>query len=251
MKATQLLHDPTEPNLREALLLFTSATERDTSFARAYAGIAETWLHLGARGYEDFSPMFEMMGPAARRSLELGLDLAEPHLAMGNLYFAQDLYEEARAEIEKTIQLNPNLAYALLGVMRAALSRLDDAVTSFERRYELDPLSIDSALSLSRFYAWAGRQAESFDVLQRTLQLNPRNPSTHQGFASYYTWYEDYAKAQESIDKARELGGDEYDQKWLQGMLYALTGKREKAEELIEYYKGMRRKVRVLVGYST
>jgi TolB-like protein len=244
IRAKQLLGDVNEANLREALSLFTKATELDPTFARAFAGVAEAWFKLGVMQYEDFGKVIEKMRPAAKRSIELGPNLAEPHYATGILYEAQDFHEEGTVELKKAVQLNPNLAeaYSFLGVLKANLSNLAEAIGFFEKRLELDPLSINAWLELSGFKRWAGMKVESFDLLQKTFQLYPKNPATHLwGFADYYMWYEDYPKAQKSIDEARALGAEEYDINGPQGILYALTGKKEKVTELIRYYKELMR----------
>jgi adenylate cyclase len=244
MRAKQLLRDLNQANVREALSLFTEAAELDPTFARAFAGIAEAWFSLGIGQYEDFSRVIEKMRPAAKRSLELGPNLAEPHYAMGMLYEAQDLHEEGTLEFKKAVQLNPNLAeaYTFLGVLQANSSSLAEAIEFFEKSLELDPLSINAWLTLSSFKRWAGMKVESFNLLQKTFQLYPKSPATHLwGFATYHMWYDDYPKAQESIDEARALGAEEYDINGPQGILYALTGKKEKVKELIGYYKELMR----------
>jgi len=251
MKGKQLLGESTEANLRAALAHFTRATEIDPKFSKAYAGIAQTWFSLGGNGYEDFSLMAPKITAAARKSLELGPDFAEAHLAMGLMYMNQDLHEDQRAEIERAIQLNPNLAeaYPVLGSSQMVLSRLEDAIGSYENRYKLDPLSIDAAVSLSQVYLFAARQDESFALLQKALQLHPRNPTVYLwGFSYYYMYHGDYFKAQESIDRAKELGGEQFDVKWAQGLLDALMGKNERVAEQIEYFKGMKDESTGVVG---
>jgi adenylate cyclase len=243
IRAKQLLRDTIQANIRESLSLFTKATELDPDFSKAYAGITEALFYLGSRGYEDFTRVVENMRLAAEKSLELGPHLAEPHYAMGIVYESQDLHAEAALEFKKAIKINPNLAdaYTWLGLLVANLSGLNEALPYYEKVLELDPLSINAWLELSGCYRWIGRKAESYKLLQRVLELYPKNPATFLwGFANYYMWFEEYTKAQESIDKARYLGAEEYDIKWPQGILYALTGKREKVVELIEYYKELR-----------
>ena len=56
-------------------------------------------------------------------------------------------------------------------------------------------------------------------------------------------WNQDYAKAQEHLDKFAELGASQPDTKRshaaYQGFLYGLLGKRKEAEELIDYLRGL------------
>ena len=90
---------------------FQRATEIDSRFAAAYAGLADCYATLGYLSY--FSPADSF--PAARRyatkALELDPSLAEPHasLAFVELYFDWD-WPGAEAEFRRAIALDPSYA---------------------------------------------------------------------------------------------------------------------------------------------
>ena len=246
LRANQLLHENLgESSRREALSLFTQATERDPRFARAYAGIARTWFQLGNAGNENFSKITEKGGPSAMKSIELAPHEAEGHLAMALIYMAQDKFESVRLEVQKALQFNPNLAeaYDTLGSVQMNLDGPDTAIKSFEAAHELDPLSLGTVWDLILVYHALGRKTHALEVLQKTAKLYPTSPWPHLQFARYYIWNQDFLKAQEHLDKFSELGASQPDTKTshaaFQGLLYGLLGKRREAEALIDYLRGL------------
>ena len=246
MRANRLLHEQwTMSSQREALSLFTQAIERDPGFARAYAGIARTWFQLGTFGYENFSMITEKGKPAAMKSIELAPYEAEAHHAMAMIYLAADKFELVRSEAQKALQFNPNLAeaHAIMGAVQMNLDGPETAIKSFETSLELDPFSIGTLSDLMVAYQALGRTAQALDALQKTAKLHPTSPLLHVQFAKYYTWNQDYRKAQEHLDMASALGSDQPDTKMFhahaQGVLYAMREKRREALELIDYLRGL------------
>jgi adenylate cyclase len=255
LRANQLLHENLgESGRREALSLFTQATERDPGFARAYAGIARTWFQLGNAGNENFSKITENGKPAAMKSIELAPHEAEGHLAMALIYMAQDKFESVRSEVQKALQYNPNFAeaYDTLGIVQMNLDGPDTAIKSFQVALELDPFSLGTPENLALAYHALGRKADALEVLQKTAKLYRMSPWPHLQFARYHTWNQDYFKAQEHLDRFSELGASQHDTKRshaaFQGLLYGLLGKRKEAEELLDYLRGLDNESARLLG---
>ncbi|MBI3859545.1 MAG: tetratricopeptide repeat protein [Thaumarchaeota archaeon] len=232
MRAKQLIHQSTEPSLREAIPLLESAVARDPSFSRAYSAMAQGWMKIAAGGYEPFEVVFTKGEPAARKALELGPDRAESHAAMAGIHSSIDRYAEATAEAEKAIRINPNLedAYVFLGIQYGGAGNLDKALATFQKAYDLDPLSFGASNFLALILRVMGRFDESIKVLQRALEYNPRHPRILAGLAEAYMLKGDFAKAQEFIDAVFKINPDEPLAIMDQGLLYAFTGRREAAE---------------------
>ena len=246
LRANHLLHEPwSMPNFKEALALFSQAIERDTRFARAYAGIARAWFFLGTSGYENFSMINEKGKPAAEKAIELAPYEAEAHIAMSMIYLAQDKFELVISEAKKALQFNPNLAeaYQTLGIAQESLEGPAAAIKSFETSLELDPFSLGTIADLVVAYQALGRTAHALELLQKTARVHPTSPEPQLGLARYYMWNQDYLKAQEHLDRYMELGDNRPEIKMsgasLQGTLYAFRGKRREAEELVDYLSGL------------
>ncbi len=65
-------------NLEKAVELFKQATEKDSTYSRAYAGLAESYLILGDWGFLPSKEAFPNAREGAKRALEIDNSLAEP-----------------------------------------------------------------------------------------------------------------------------------------------------------------------------
>jgi DNA-binding winged helix-turn-helix (wHTH) protein/TolB-like protein/Tfp pilus assembly protein PilF len=157
-------------NFDEAVTSLQEATLLDDRFARAYAGLARARVSRGRPPRED--------GPAslaaARKALELDPQLAEGHLALGDVLF-KDLLDRqlAGAEYRQAVALAPGDAethYAYAAYL-AALGRHDEAIAAVERARELDPASMMIASDYSWFLYLARRYDEATLQARNTLKL--------------------------------------------------------------------------------
>jgi adenylate cyclase len=232
VRAMQLSHERTERRLREAVDLLNLAVSEDPMFARAYAGLSQTWRYLGV-GYEDFTVATHNAEVAATKALELDPSSAEAHASMALVESNLDRFEESIAEAEKAIEINPNLAYAhhCLGLGYAAVGRLDQALAAFRRSFELDPLSVLEGFDLFMVCQAAGKKQEGVAVLERMNELHPNTPLVYAGLAWHYTWERDYVRAREMLDKGLAINPKEFFLRMYQGVLYAITDRRKEALE--------------------
>jgi tetratricopeptide (TPR) repeat protein len=232
VRATQLSHERTERSLREAVDLFKRAVSEDPTFARAYAGLSQTWRRLGVT-YEDFTAATHNAEVAATKALELDPSSAEAHASMALVQSNLDRFDESIAEAEKAIEINPSLAYAhhCLGLDYASVGTLDQALAAFRRSFELDPLSVLEGFDLFLVCQAAGKKQEGVAVLERINELHPNTPIIYAGLAWHYTWERDYIRAQEMLDKGLAINPKEFFLRMYQGVLYAIAGRRKEAQE--------------------
>ena len=235
IKGVQLFHEGTASALRESVALFDKAIGRDPSFARAYAALCLSWLRIAISGYEDFHIVGLNAEPAAKKALELNPASAEAHAAMASVCNALDRFGEVVTEAEEAVRLNPNLAEAhvALGVVQASMGKLQAGLEALERAYELDPLALHTVDLLARVARVAGNEKRSFEVLERMNELSPNNPRVLIGLAETYMVRQDFAKAQELLNLGMKTGQREPVLRLDQGLLYALTGRKREAEEML------------------
>jgi adenylate cyclase len=236
LRGIQLSYEGGEDNLRDAAKLFERVISMDPSFALAYVGYADVWGGLANRGYEEFSAVSEKAEPAARKALVLDPDSAEAHAIMSQVHSLLDRFDLAIAEAEKAIRINPSIseAHSSLVMLYGTQRGIDEALVEAQRAYELDPLSFETGGMLARLAQWTGNNGLALDVLTRLNELNPRNTGAVLGLASYYTWQRDFSKAQEMLETARKLSPNEPHGRIAQGVLFAVTGKREKARKVLD-----------------
>jgi adenylate cyclase len=90
----------------QARQMFEKALALDPQYAAAYAALSFTqmmdWLYWGT-----FGVPLEQISALAQRAVELDGSLALPHSALGYVYLWQQQYEQAIAEAERAIVLDP------------------------------------------------------------------------------------------------------------------------------------------------
>jgi serine/threonine protein kinase/Tfp pilus assembly protein PilF len=155
-----------------ALELYSRAIERDASYARAYAGIAQccAFLYQNAGGHaEDLGRADE----AARRALALDPESAEAHAACGVALSLHGEHAQAGAEFETAIHSDPNLFEAHYFYARDCFARGDDegAVRHYEAAMRARPDDFQSPLLAAQSYARLGRQAQADEARRRGVRL--------------------------------------------------------------------------------
>lgn len=234
MRAMQLYHESTDQSVRESIVLFNHAIAMDPTFARAYAGLAHSYCTLAGLGLEDFS-VVNKAETAARKALELGPGVAEAHSAMADVDAYLDRFEEGIAETRRAIELNPNdsEAHVSMAIEYASIGKLDQARESAKRAYELDPLSFRPAMHLGMITLMAGNQDDALAIFNRLQGLHPRNPRALTIQAELHMMSNDFSQAERIMEGAWKMAPDDPVVRLDRGMLYALTGRRNEAEEVL------------------
>jgi len=236
IKGTQLAHEGTEPELREAVSLLEKAVAKDNGFTRAYAALGNVWATLATGGYEDFGVVEAKAEPMIKKALQLEPDSAEANAAMARVCYVLDRFDQIRIYGERALRTNPNLAetYVALGVEASSMLRLQEGLGLLERAHELDPLETYNADLLARVARVAGENDKAIAVLQKMDRLSPSNPRTLGGLGESYMLAGDYERAQEYLKRAAEANPGEPLVMINQGLLYALTGRRAEAETVLD-----------------
>jgi TolB-like protein/DNA-binding winged helix-turn-helix (wHTH) protein/Tfp pilus assembly protein PilF len=168
--------------MKKAAEYFQAAIDDDPDYARAYAGLADSYNLMA-----NFQVMFTAQAyprarAAAMKALELDPDLAQAHLALARVkhHFEWD-WAGAEVEYKRTIELNPNysVAHYAYAWFLTDVGRFDDAMRELHRAQELDPGSIIVATNLGRTLYHARRYDEAIVELQRAVAMDPSRRFSH------------------------------------------------------------------------
>jgi DNA-binding winged helix-turn-helix (wHTH) protein/tetratricopeptide (TPR) repeat protein len=135
----------------EAETALEEATLLDPGFAPAYAELALVRLHIPAMMATSSS--VEVTEAAARHALALDPDLANAHLALGQILLNHSRdWAGAGRELQRALELDPDNAEAhhVNSLYLAALGRHAEARAAAERARRLDPAS----MLVGSDYAW-------------------------------------------------------------------------------------------------
>src|SRR5262249_27175387 len=134
------------------------AIELDPNCALAYAGLADSYqvfIFHGGLSPIDYCPRAKA---AAEKAIGIDDGLAEAHTALAYVKYLYDWdWAGADAEFRRAIKLNPNYATAhqWYGEYLGLMGRFDEALAEREKALRLDPLSpiITSEQGYSYLYA--------------------------------------------------------------------------------------------------
>jgi len=209
LKGRYFWNKRTEEALETSLEYFGQAIEKDPDYAAAYAGLADSYLHLAH--YSGVPPQEAMAKAEAAtlKALEIDPQLAEAHASLGHLRMHEWDWSASEKEFRRAIELNPNYSivhYWYAGLL-AQLGRHPEAATEFDRALELDPLSliINERAGASRYMA---RQYDlAIEQFQRTLAMDPYFVPARQSLGLAYVQKGLYDEAIQELKAAKDLPG--------------------------------------------
>jgi TolB-like protein len=167
----------TDAGFARANEAFARALTIDPQFAPAHAGLADVaavraWY--GTLG-GDLATNEELRRAAAEAEVALDIDplLAAAHAAMAVVSFLQHRWADAERQFQRAFQLNPNyaVAYHWHAHLLAAQGRLDEALAELEKSIALDPLSFVTLVIYASQLNFARRYEDVISVTDRALAL--------------------------------------------------------------------------------
>ena len=144
LKGRYFWNKRTPEGFQQAVEHFEQATGRDPTYARAYAGLSDSYALISSYGLAPAGEVIPKARSAALRALELDERLAEAHtsLALISLNYDWD-WGTAEKEYRRAIQLDPNYATAhhWYAELLSLQGRFEEAFVEGGRARQLDPLS--------------------------------------------------------------------------------------------------------------
>ena len=164
--------------VRQSIQLFEEAIARDSTFARAHAGLAVALELLPYFSDARAQDVRERAIASARRALALDSTLSEPYTALGLAYLHAYEWRRAEEAHRRAVELDPNDAAARIQYGRLLLytGRLFEARAQFERARFLDPYSAVASGWHGRLLSLTGRNREGLAEITRALEIDSLNP---------------------------------------------------------------------------
>ena len=200
----------TADDLRRAAGYFEQAVARDSTYAEAYAGLADARMLLVLLADGPPREQVPLARAAAATAIRLDSTLAEPHATLANIREAFDW--DARGSDEESaraIALDPSYATARLyrGINLLNRGRFEDALAELSRARTLDPLSAPVRMQLGRAYVSAHRPDDAIAVLRDAVTLNPQFAAAHVQLGEAYLQQGRNGEALAAFRRAVALSG--------------------------------------------
>jgi tetratricopeptide (TPR) repeat protein len=236
----------TDDGFLKSLEYFQQAIEKDSSFALAHVGVAESYNALG--GFNVLRPkeVYPKARSAAETALKLDDLLAQAHTALATVKLAYDWdWSGAESEFKRAIELNPSDSDARrqYGFHLTFMGQFDEAVAQMRRARELDPASPVKITETGQALYSARRYDEAIEECRKALEMDPNLGFAHWVLGLAYMEKRMYEQATRAFQNAIPLSGDSPDEAASLGHAYALSGKRDEALKILrELMQQSRRK---------
>jgi eukaryotic-like serine/threonine-protein kinase len=228
----------TPEGLTRGVEFFQQVIEKEPGYARAYAGLADSYALLGIYGIEAPRQVMPKAEAAAAKAISLDPNLAAVYTSRGCVRAAYGWdFHGAAADFQSAIQLDPLYAttyhwYAMYTLI--PWGRFEDAAVQLHRALELDPLSlaINASVGLHRFFA--RRYEEAVEEYRKALEIDPAFAMAHFFLGQVYIEMDRCPEAIGEMEKAIELTGGSPEMIATLACAHARAGRREDALKTLE-----------------
>ncbi|HET6767691.1 MAG TPA: tetratricopeptide repeat protein, partial [Chitinophagaceae bacterium] len=167
----------TDEDIKKAISYFEDAIRKDSNYAAAYSGLADTYVTLYDYELMPFEESTLKAKDAAQRALKINDNLAEAHNSLAHIDLHEWKWKSAEEGFQRAIALDQSyiLAHHWYALCLTAIGKTNEAVTQMEKARELDPLSTRINADLGMAYLSAGRYDEAIAQEEKTLKLNPKS----------------------------------------------------------------------------
>ncbi len=169
------------PSLWHAVALYQQSIARDSTFARAHAALAMSYLLLPRYGGARADSVMPLAEREATQALASDPGLADAHLALGEVRIQQWRWTDADAELNRSVALDPSnpLVHLWHADLFIALGQADEAVNHAMMAYDIDPLTPVTSQILSSALIDAGRYGDAAAIARHGLALDSTLAGLH------------------------------------------------------------------------
>ncbi len=221
----------TREDQESAADLYRQAIAADPAYAPAHVGLAGTYMILWSQGSLAAEEALPQARAAVERALELDPDLAEAHAVLGMVLMQELRFEEAERALLRALELNPSSAgaHSIYSGLLFLLERISESVRMARRAVELDPFSIDKRLDLSSSLFFTRDYDGASEEAARVLELEPEHADAHYYLGAALSMRGQLEEAIAELQRSSELDPGSPGRRTGLAWVYARDGQREEA----------------------
>ncbi len=197
----------------KALDYFSKAVQADPKFIEPYGEMTALYIWAMLPGLTNDQVRLQRTRQIADKVLAINPNLPEGHAAMSLCRFLERDWEGVESEINRAIQLNPNLAipHQFYAFYLTLLGRTEEARRESQKADQLSPPAVARVSAIVA--AWPYIAERRFDLaiaqLQRTIELDRNFPEGHHFLGVCYEAASNYLAAIEEWRTLDSLAGED------------------------------------------
>jgi TolB-like protein/Flp pilus assembly protein TadD len=227
----------TPPANARAIQYYRHAIEVDSTYALAWAGLADTYAVSGINSDAPPSDVWPLAREAATRAVTLQPDLAETQTAAGNVGFWFEWnWPAAETAFRRAIALDAGCiqAHRMVGVICYHTGRHEESERAMRRTVELDPLNaMHRAISSEAAFRRLDYTA-ALAFARQAIDLDPEFWIGHMMAGQAYEQLGQPDLALESLGTAGRFSRSNSKSVSLRAYVLATTGREDEARQLLD-----------------
>lgn len=242
-----------EEGLQKAVEFFTQATVKDPSFARAYSGLADSYMLMGILdlGMNPRDAITKAKA-AAQKAIALDDTLAEAHTSLAFMSYNYDFdWDNSDRQFRRAIELNPNYvtAHHWYSQFLNVVKRFDESEAEIKKALQLDPTSLIINVDYGGMLYYSRRYDQAVAHYRKTLEFEPRFALAHQELGRAYIFLQRYDEAVAEFNQAIEISGRRPYLLALLGYTYGMSGRRTETDKLLQELEALN-KQRIVLPFN-
>lgn len=229
----------TPEGLRKSLEFFELAIQKDSGYALAYAGLADTYTGFASFFHDIASPLEVMpkARAAAEKALQLDKSLGEAHATLAFISSIHDYdWKAAERLYRRAFSLAPGYAMAIHwhAMYLAYQGKLSQAQAEIERARETDPLSLPININVAAVFYLRRDYDRAIEQARKTLDLDGTFSTAYIVLSSALKQKAMYTEALAEAQRAVTFSGNSAASLGCIGGCYAALGRSSEAKKVIE-----------------
>lgn len=194
----------------QAIEFFRKAIAFDSSYALAFAGLADAYAQRYQRyGFDE--RWIDSSVALSTHAIELDPDIPEPYKSLGLAYYQKEWYGKAMEQYRIALELNPNFAsvYSNMGELLDWTGRPDEAIPLIKKAMKLQPGRTSDYVKLSSAYYSLGLDSISLELILKAIELQPSYTTSYVNLADIYAGQDSIAKERSLLDSMLTIHPDD------------------------------------------
>jgi tetratricopeptide (TPR) repeat protein len=220
-----------EKKFQEASLEFRNAIQIDDRMASAHWGLAQA--------FEGLQRWAEMLDELKRtidldaNNLDARVKLGTYYVGANAIRKSPELVAEAERLAKEVLQKDANhiSGHILMADVLYAQDKRDEALAELNRAIELDPKRVESILALAKYYVRLGNVAKAEEVFRQAISTNENSALAHSEYGKFLVQMGRGDQAEGEFRRAVEVDPTNRDARFVLASYYLVNKRLDKAEE--------------------